>query len=241
MAPNQEGVEPNYPRPILGNWKGLAEAFPTGIDTGVVWPNGFAYFFKGDQYVRYNMNPQNEGVDPNYPKPIKGNWCGLFGGPFGDADAVISFSQPANFFVFDKTPGEVPDQTTSPGVDGMFMVYRIDSIRNNSALFGGSPFTFKLANLFANKPDQKSGNTSLDQYLKSAPDQKTVIGGDIVSNLGTIVVEVAGDPQSLKNAAVPLRFSESGVSVSIVRSVPNQVPQFIDPMTPQLAAKIKNP
>ena len=47
-----EGVDPEYPRPIKGAWKGLAEVFPDGIDAGIVWPNGKAFFFKGKQYVR---------------------------------------------------------------------------------------------------------------------------------------------------------------------------------------------
>ena len=28
----------------------------------VMWPNGKAYFFRGDQYVRYEPDPSNEGV-----------------------------------------------------------------------------------------------------------------------------------------------------------------------------------
>ena len=187
------------------------------------------------------MDPQHEGVDLNsYPRSIKGNWCGLFGAPFADVDAVIRYTQPANFFVFDKTPGEVPDQTTSPGDDGMFMVYRIDSIQNNSPLLGGSAFTFKLANLFVTTRNQTSGNTDLDQFLKSAHDQKVIPSGDIVSHLRTIVVRVAGDPQSLKTAAESLHYCEPGINVSVLRSSPNQTPQFIDPMTRQLATTIKN-
>lgn len=77
MDPANEGTDAGYPKPILGNWNGLAEAFPDGIDGGVVWPNGKAYFFKGNQYVRYSIDPANEGVDPGYPRPIQGNWKGL--------------------------------------------------------------------------------------------------------------------------------------------------------------------
>ena len=75
--PAHEGVEPGYPKPILGNWPGLAEAFPHGIDTAVVWSGSKAYFFKGDQYVRYNIDPNHEGVDPGYPQPIAAHWPGL--------------------------------------------------------------------------------------------------------------------------------------------------------------------
>lgn len=77
MDPSAEGTDPGYPKPIKGNWKGLAEAFPDGIDGAAVWPNGKAYFFKGDRYVRYTIDPANEGVDPGYPRLIQGNWKGL--------------------------------------------------------------------------------------------------------------------------------------------------------------------
>ncbi len=77
MDPAHEGVMAGYPKPIAGNWPGLAAAFPNGIDAVVVWPNGKAYFFKGDQYVRYTIDPADEGVDPGYPKPIVGHWPGL--------------------------------------------------------------------------------------------------------------------------------------------------------------------
>ena len=120
------------------------------------------------------------------------------------------------------------------------MVYRIDSIQTNSSLLGGAAFTFKLANLFVTTRNQTSGNTDLDQYLKSAHDQKIIPSGDIVLHLGTIVVRVAGDPQSLKTATVPLHYWEPGINVSVLRSSPNQTPQFLDPMTPQLATTIKN-
>jgi len=65
------------PRPILGNWPGLGEAFPDGIDAAVVWSPTTAYFFKGDQYVRYNVGPTNEGVLAGYPKSISGAWPDL--------------------------------------------------------------------------------------------------------------------------------------------------------------------
>ncbi|HEU5153863.1 MAG TPA: hemopexin repeat-containing protein, partial [Gemmatimonadales bacterium] len=36
-APNAHQADAGYPRPILGNWPGLGEAFPDGIDGAVVW------------------------------------------------------------------------------------------------------------------------------------------------------------------------------------------------------------
>jgi hypothetical protein len=59
------------PNPIAGNWPGLAEAFPNGIDAAFLKPDdGKVYFFKGNQYARYSMDQDPKGVDPGYPKQI---------------------------------------------------------------------------------------------------------------------------------------------------------------------------
>jgi len=70
-------VETGYPKCIRGNWPGLGEAFPEGVDTAIRWSATIAYFFKGNYYVRYDMTPQHEGVVAGYPRPIHGNWPGL--------------------------------------------------------------------------------------------------------------------------------------------------------------------
>ena len=71
---------PNYPRKIAGNWPPIDHAnilgklsdfdFHHNLDAAVNWGNGKAYFFKGNKYLRYNMNPKNEGVDKLFPKDI---------------------------------------------------------------------------------------------------------------------------------------------------------------------------
>lgn len=60
-------VDSGYPQPINDQtWPGLT--WTNGIDAAVNWGNGKAYFFKGNQYIRYDI--QHDRVDLGYPKPI---------------------------------------------------------------------------------------------------------------------------------------------------------------------------
>lgn len=73
----EDCVEVGYPKPIAGNWPGLAEAFPNGVDSAIDWGNGYVYFFSADRYLRYRKDSSHEGVDAGYPLPISGRWPGL--------------------------------------------------------------------------------------------------------------------------------------------------------------------
>lgn len=68
-------ADPGYPLFIAGPWRDFPPAFEASVDAGVVWPNGKAYFFKGNQYIRYDVAADR--TDPGYPLPIAGNWPGL--------------------------------------------------------------------------------------------------------------------------------------------------------------------
>lgn len=74
-------VDAGFPAPIAGNWPGMPDEFTSGIDEAVVWNNGAAYFFKGSQYVRYDITADR--VEPGYPKPIAGNWPGVWADGLG--------------------------------------------------------------------------------------------------------------------------------------------------------------
>jgi hypothetical protein len=82
-------VDAGYPLPIAGHWPGLSEAgFSDGIDAAVQWWNGKVYFFRGAQYVRYDI--ATDKVDAGYPLPIAGQWPGMSEAGFGNAiDAVV--------------------------------------------------------------------------------------------------------------------------------------------------------
>ena len=75
-------VDSGYPLPIAGNWPGLAEAgFGNGVDAVVNWGNGKAFFFHGNQYLRYDIAADK--TDDGYPLPIVGNWPGVAEAGFG--------------------------------------------------------------------------------------------------------------------------------------------------------------
>jgi matrix metalloproteinase-14 (membrane-inserted) len=78
-----EKADAGYPKPINNsNWPGL-EAFADGIDAAVSWRNGKAFFFKGNQYIRFNIAADK--ADAGYPKPINNsNWPGLTFGNQGE-------------------------------------------------------------------------------------------------------------------------------------------------------------
>ena len=74
--PKADKADPGYPAPIAGNWPGFPPAFQEGVDAEVVWNHQTVYFFKGDQYLRYDIAADR--VDPGYPLPIAGHWPGLW-------------------------------------------------------------------------------------------------------------------------------------------------------------------
>ncbi len=87
-------VDPGYPKPINNDtWPGVP--WFDGIDAAVNWGNGKAYFFKGGQYVRYDIKADR--VDPGYPKPINNDtWPGV---PWFDGiDAAVNWTNGKAYF-----------------------------------------------------------------------------------------------------------------------------------------------
>src|SRR5262249_25823258 len=60
-------------RPIAGFWSGLPAAWASsGIDAAVNWENGKVYFFKGGEYLRYDIAADR--ADDRYPRPLTAQW-----------------------------------------------------------------------------------------------------------------------------------------------------------------------
>jgi hypothetical protein len=91
-------ADPDGARSIAEDWPGLGDlGFADGLDATLNPGNGGAYFFKGDQYVRYDVAADR--ADDGYPLPVAGNWPGLeeagFGGSLEAAWVKLAAATPA--------------------------------------------------------------------------------------------------------------------------------------------------
>ena len=91
---------PASQNPIAGNWTGL---WADGIDAVVVPDQRQAYFFRGAEYLRYDLDADR--ADDGYPRPIEGNWPGLS----GPVDAAIAWNS-GNFGSGSTLPPLRPDE-----------------------------------------------------------------------------------------------------------------------------------
>jgi hypothetical protein len=66
-------VDPDYPRPIEGNWD-IPSPFTSGIDYVLLWSNNKAYFFRGTKYVRMDLTTE---LTDGGPSLIVGRWPGV--------------------------------------------------------------------------------------------------------------------------------------------------------------------
>lgn len=69
------GVIDQQPKPIVGNWTGWPVSGWTSIDAALDFGNGKIYFFKGSQYIRFDI--ATDQVD-QAAKSIAAGWPGLY-------------------------------------------------------------------------------------------------------------------------------------------------------------------
>lgn len=72
---SSDKADAGYPKKIAGLWHGLPAGFTSGIQAALNGRQDFAgkvYFFKGDNYVRYDWS--DDRADSGYPQPIEFNW-----------------------------------------------------------------------------------------------------------------------------------------------------------------------
>ncbi|EYU13405.1 fucose-binding lectin II [Photorhabdus aegyptia] len=82
-------VDTNYPKPISNDWPDLPIEFQRHLDD-VINLNGYLYFFKGSQYVKFNIA---KAKVTDGPKSIAEGWPGLKGTEFENGiDAAIELT-----------------------------------------------------------------------------------------------------------------------------------------------------
>ena len=96
---NRSAVDRGYPRNTAKGWRGFPSRFANGADAALLWKgNKKAYFFKGDQYIRFNVKADK--VDSGYPVKISKNW-GNWPSYFTHLDAAILWPEKAAYFFQD--------------------------------------------------------------------------------------------------------------------------------------------
>ena len=98
---SDDGSGNSYPRLIQNSWPGL---FQENMDAAVFWPapppggaehKTVAYFFKGDQFMRYDVQADRadaaDGAGRAYPQPISLKWPGIW---MDRVDAVVVWPVP---------------------------------------------------------------------------------------------------------------------------------------------------
>lgn len=88
-------ADASYPASNKGNWPGWPESFTSGIDAAVRWSDTTAYFFKGDEYISYDI--ANDRAHAGYPKKIKDHW-GNWPSRFVSIDAAVKVSDSVAYF-----------------------------------------------------------------------------------------------------------------------------------------------
>jgi hypothetical protein len=114
---DQDAVDPGYPLSIAGFWPGMSEAgFDSDLDAAVNWGTGKVYFFKGDQYVSYDVAADR--VDPGYPLSIAEFWPGMRDAGFAaNLDAALNWGN-GNVYFFkgsEYVRYNVADDKVDPG------------------------------------------------------------------------------------------------------------------------------
>jgi hypothetical protein len=97
------GVDAGYPAHING-WNNLWQDFPGPYDAACHRATSTSqyFFFKDEEYVLYEAGTGGGVVSatPSYPRPIKGNWTGLYEALPPPYDAVVVGTQNGKYYFF---------------------------------------------------------------------------------------------------------------------------------------------
>ncbi|MDY7023535.1 MAG: hemopexin repeat-containing protein [Cyanobacteriota bacterium] len=95
---NKQCLDYGYPQKISqGKWLSFPASFTQGIDAGLVWPNGKAYFFRGDEFICYDL--YRDCVEAGYPQKLNsGLWVGWPHHFYSGIDTVVLWNNGKAYF-----------------------------------------------------------------------------------------------------------------------------------------------
>jgi len=91
-------VVTGYPKPLdAAHWPGWPAAWNSGVDAALFWGNGKVYFFKGGEYLRYDIVADH--VDGTYPRLLNSqSWNGWPKGWESGVDVAVNWSHGRAYF-----------------------------------------------------------------------------------------------------------------------------------------------
>lgn len=95
-------ADPGYPRLIADDWVGMKEAgFDRDLDGAVYWGDWRLYFFKGEQFVLFDLRVNKVKEGAPWPIASQGNWGGMQNAGFGaDVDAGVNWGSHELLYFF---------------------------------------------------------------------------------------------------------------------------------------------
>lgn len=125
-------VDTGYPRSIGGSWNGFPTAWSSGVSGAVNWGAGKVYFFRGGEYLRFDI--ATDKVDAGYPRPIARNlegfpqeWSSGMDAAVNWGDGRVYFFKGDRYLRYDVAP------------DGKFTHTEVRSVSTNWTVFAEPP------------------------------------------------------------------------------------------------------
>jgi hypothetical protein len=112
--------------------------------TGALWSDATAYFFRGAEYLRYDVAA--DAADEGYPQPISAGWAGVFD---SDIDAVVVwpngkayFFRGAEYLRYDVAADAADEGYPQPIIAGWAGVFTDGGTTDGDTTDGGGASTF---------------------------------------------------------------------------------------------------
>ncbi len=144
-----------------------------------------------------------------------------------DYTVVIEYEEAAVCGLFQEQSGTTPQQTTAAG-QGLFVVYKIISIKNTAS--GAKDFSFDPNKFYVNSSPRgtMAGGILSPHQTASA---RVIPKGTTAPNLGRVIINVPGNAQDITSSDNHLLY-ESGTGESVLFDRKSRVKQVLSPCTP---------